>query len=64
MKVSVDRDKCMGHGMCYALAPSVFTDDDEGYGHVIGDGTVPPDQAEAARAGVTNCPEGAISVED
>jgi len=64
MKVSIDRNKCMGHGMCYSLAPSVFVDDDEGYGHVIGDGTVPPDRVEAARTGAANCPEGAISIED
>jgi len=52
----------MGHGICYALAPNVFEDDDQGYGHVIGDGQVPQEQAEAARNGAANCPEGAISV--
>ncbi|WP_375482353.1 ferredoxin [uncultured Mycobacterium sp.] len=64
MKVSIDSGKCMGHGMCYALAPSVYADDDEGYGIVINDGTVPPDKAEAARIGAANCPEGAISARD
>lgn len=64
MKVSIDPDKCMGHGMCYASAPSVFVDDDDGYGQVIGDGTVPPDDVEAARTGAANCPEAAITVED
>jgi ferredoxin len=64
MKVFIDPDKCMGHGMCYALAPGVYADDDQGYGTVIGDGTVVPDQAEAARAGAANCPESAISVHD
>jgi ferredoxin len=52
----------MGHGMCYSLAPNVFEDDDEGYGHVIGDGEVSQAHAEEARSGVANCPEGAISV--
>jgi ferredoxin len=50
--------------MCYALAPSVYVDDDHGYGQVIGDGTVPADQLEAARSGAANCPEAAISLED
>jgi ferredoxin len=48
--------------MCYALAPNVFEDDDQGYGHVIGDGEVPQERAEAARNGAANCPEGAITV--
>lgn len=61
MKVAIDSDKCMGHGMCYALAPNIFTDDDHGYGQVIGDGVVGPDEAEAARTGVANCPESAIT---
>jgi ferredoxin len=64
LRTTIDADKCMGHGMCYALAPTVFTDDDEGYGHVIGDGEVPHEYAEQARNGAANCPEGAISVED
>lgn len=62
MRVAIDPAKCMGHGICYALAPNVFEDDDQGYGHVIGDGQVPQEQAEAARNGAANCPEGAISV--
>jgi ferredoxin len=64
VQVSIDPGKCMGHGMCYALAPSVYADDEQGYGMVIGDGTVAADQAEAARTGAANCPESAISVEE
>jgi ferredoxin len=62
VKVAIDSDKCMGHGMCYALAPNVYTDDDHGYGHVIGDGNVGDDEADAARVGATNCPESAIGL--
>jgi ferredoxin len=64
VKVSIDPAKCMGHGMCYSLAPTVFADDEQGYGHVIGDGTAGPDRADAARTGAANCPEAAISLED
>jgi ferredoxin len=64
VKVAIDSDKCMGHGMCYGLAPNVYVDDDEGYGQVIGDGTVGDDAAEAARSGAANCPESAIAVTD
>jgi ferredoxin len=63
VRVAIDPAKCMGHGMCYSLAPSVFTDDDEGYGHVAGDGEVPPAQFDEARNGAANCPEGAITVD-
>ncbi len=62
MKVSIDASKCMGHGMCYSLAPNVFTDDDEGYGHVIGHGEEAQAYVDQARIGAANCPEGAITV--
>jgi ferredoxin len=60
MKVAIDRDRCAGHGMCYMVAPTVFTDDEDGYGQVIGDGEVRAEQAEQARAGAGNCPEQAV----
>ena len=62
MKVQIDSEKCQGHGRCYDLAPAVFTDDEEGNGQVIGDGVVTPDNEEAARLAVANCPESAISI--
>jgi ferredoxin len=62
VKVAIDPAKCMGHGMCYGLAPNVYTDDDDGYGQVVGDGTVGADEADAARNGAANCPESAIAV--
>lgn len=64
MRATIDANKCMGHGMCYGLAPNVFEDDDEGYGHVIGDGEVAPEHTDEARSGAANCPEGAIFVTD
>jgi ferredoxin len=64
VKVAINTDKCMGHGMCYGLAPNVYVDDDDGYGQVIGDGTVGDDEADAARNGAANCPESAITVSD
>ncbi|RAU95585.1 ferredoxin [Mycolicibacter senuensis] len=64
MKVSVDPKLCMGHGLCYGSAPQLFVDDEQGYSHVIGDGTVPEGEEEAARHAVANCPEGAITLEE
>ncbi len=63
MKVSVDAAVCSGHGLCYVNAPGLFVDDDEGYGKVVGDGAIGPDDVETARAAAANCPERAISVD-
>jgi ferredoxin len=62
MKVQIDPEKCQGHGRCYDLAPGLFGDDDEGYGTVLGDGTVPPDKEQDARRAALNCPEHAIEL--
>ena len=62
MRVEVRSDRCVGHGLCYTVAPGVFEDDDEGYGRVRGDGLVPPSHEEAARRGAANCPERAIEL--
>ena len=62
MKVRINPDCCQGHGRCYDLAPSLFGDDDEGYGMVLGDGTVPPGREDDARRAELNCPEQAIQL--
>ena len=62
MKIRIDPERCQGHGRCYDLAPSLFGDDEEGYGQVLGDGTVSPEQEREARLAVVNCPEHAIEV--
>jgi ferredoxin len=62
MKVQIGPERCQGHGRCYDLAPALFGDDDEGYGQVRGDGTVPPGRENDARLAVSNCPERAIDL--
>ncbi len=62
MKVQINTERCQGHGRCYDLAPGLFGDDDEGYGQVLGDGTVPPDQTRDARLAELNCPEHAVEL--
>ncbi len=62
MRVHIDAQRCQGHGRCYDLAPDLFGEDEEGYGTVLADGDVPPDQEHAARRAVTNCPERAIEL--
>ena len=62
MRVQIAPERCQGHGRCYDLAPDLFGEDDEGYGTVAGDGTVPPDRERTARLAVSNCPERAIDL--
>ena len=62
MKVRIEASRCQGHGRCYDLAPDVFADDEQGYGHVLGDGTVPPGNERDARVASLNCPERAIAM--
>jgi ferredoxin len=62
VKLHIDTDRCQGHGRCYDLAPDLFGDDDEGFGQVLGDGTVTPETEREARLAVANCPERAIEL--
>ncbi len=62
MRIVIDEALCTGHARCVAMAPELFTDDDRGYGQVIGDGTVGADMAAQAALAVNACPERAISL--
>ncbi len=65
MRITLDSEKCQGHGRCYALAPTIFDTDDEGYAVLLvtGDGgELSPDQEAAATLAADNCPEYAIEV--
>ena len=60
-RIEIDRDACMGHGRCYAVAPEIFEPDDEGYSVVIGDADDDQLRDELDMA-VRNCPERAVLV--
>jgi ferredoxin len=62
VRVQIDADSCQGHGRCYDLASGLFGEDGEGYGKVLGDGTVPADRESDARLAVLNCPEQAVKL--
>ena len=64
MRIVLNEDACVGHGRCYALAPDVYDADDEGHCVLRITGEVPPELAEAARVGASNCPEDALTIED
>ncbi|WP_424891321.1 ferredoxin [Streptomyces sp. XH2] len=63
LRVSIDSGVCIGAGQCVLTAPSVFDQDDDGFGLVRTgreDGGGDPLVKDAARA----CPVQAITVEE
>ncbi len=62
MRIVIDKDLCTGHARSASLTPGLFTDDEFGYGLVVGDGEILSDQLELAKRAVSACPERAISI--
>jgi len=63
MRISVDSERCNGHGRCYTVSPDVYAPDDEGYcADRDRDREVLPGLEADAAAGARACPEGAITV--
>jgi len=60
MRVSVDDQRCRGHGVCVTLCPEVFNLTDDGYAVAIAS-DVPPGLEEATQEAIQCCPEQAIS---
>ena len=61
MQISVDYDRCEGHGLCAEQAPAVFDLDDDAVVVYHFDGAaVPPEQIDAARAAIASCPVAAL----
>ncbi|MFJ7073929.1 ferredoxin [Streptomyces sp. NPDC098781] len=63
MDIDIDHSLCIGAGQCALAAPSVFTQDDDGFSELIPgreDGGGDPMVREAARA----CPVGAITLSE
>lgn len=61
MTAKVDRDTCIGCGLCPSICPEVFAMDDENIAIV----TAQPDAAseEAAKEAEESCPVNAITIE-
>ncbi|MDF2540168.1 MAG: hypothetical protein K0S76_3189 [Herbinix sp.] len=62
MKAIIDRDGCIGCGLCTDLCPEVFRMTDDGYAEVYTD-PVPADVENTASEAADNCPVSVISVE-
>jgi ferredoxin len=63
MRVSVDRDRCMGSGACVFEAPEVFAQDESGIVVLL---TERPDEGlyASVQAAANACPVVCINVED
>ncbi len=60
-RVQVDRDRCVGSGVCESLAPEVFELDDGGVLQVHREEPGPDDLA-AVRDAVQSCPARALAL--
>ncbi|MGI6714032.1 MAG: ferredoxin [Bacilli bacterium] len=60
-KVHIEKEACIGCGLCTAMVPEVFDWDDDGKAKIIVD-TVPENAVEAVEGAVGDCPTQAIVV--
>ena len=60
MKITLDRPRCEGHGLCEEAAPQLMHLDDEG--ELVLDVEVVDDHLDPAKAAVRVCPVGALRI--
>jgi len=61
MRITADRDRCEGHGLCADVAPEVFELDDDAV-VLVRHEIVPPELERRAEAGARVCPVAALKV--
>ncbi|MGI6188597.1 MAG: ferredoxin [Clostridiales bacterium] len=62
MRAYVDKDACIGCGLCTDICPEVFSLDDDGLAEAI-DEEIADDVLDSAREAEEQCPTGAIVIE-
>lgn len=62
MKANVDKDTCIGCGLCPSICPEVFDMDDDGKAVAISPDVLQENE-DGAKEAAENCPVNAISVE-
>jgi ferredoxin len=63
MRVSVDRDLCIGDGSCVEVCPEVFELRDDGLAYVILD-NIPESLRDKVNEAIEICPVEAIRIEE
>lgn len=63
MRVTVDKDLCIGAGQCVVTAPAVFDQDDDGIVELLTD-TPGEGERDAVKEAEHVCPARVIAVED
>ncbi|WP_406281385.1 ferredoxin [Nocardia sp. NBC_00881] len=63
MRISADRERCIGSGMCALIAPKVF-DQDEDDGRVRLLDPRPQRGHSAVREALDACPSGALEIDE
>jgi len=63
MEVIIDKDLCIGCGVCEGIAPELFSLENAPIAEVLLS-PVPAESQEAARQAAADCPEGAILVKE
>ncbi|MBF6082139.1 ferredoxin [Nocardia cyriacigeorgica] len=63
MELHVDRERCIGAGMCVLTAPAVF-DQDPGDGRVLPVRSPAAQDESAVREAALLCPSGAVTFRD
>ncbi|MDT0454128.1 ferredoxin [Streptomyces sp. DSM 41527] len=62
MRIAIDRDACVGSGMCVLIEPAVFDqNDDDGLVELLDEGPL-TDTAETVEDAVQRCPAAALRV--
>lgn len=63
MKISINKDACIGCGTCAAISEDLFEINDEGLAEVKVE-EVPEDKKESAKEASDSCPTAAIEVNE
>lgn len=62
MRAVIDRDGCIGCGLCSSVCPAVFRMDEEGLAEVY-TSPIPTDEEDAAETAAESCPVSVITIE-